>query len=151
MNNCPTLNREERMGREMNEFFKPEICKKCGGTCCLRLPAPYTPKDIQAIFGGIEQAIQSGKVAIDNWENPILYFMRPKTVLNNNLYDPSWGGACIHHKSNGCELPRDKMPTYCKTLEPKEDGCDNHFKKENSKFWAGILWKKSKVDLRKFI
>lgn len=133
----------------MKEYYKPEICAKCGGECCKTMPAAYTPKDILRIFGSVKKAVCSGTVAIDWWEaDRPLYFMRPKIVGVSELYDPTWGGVCIHYSDNGCLLDRDKMPTFCKTLEPKEnDKCDDHIKRHNCKYLAGLLWKRSKMQL----
>lgn len=143
-----------RMGDEkmMKEYLPTELCKNCGGKCCKKIPAPYLPSDIRRIFGDIEKAVKSGMVAIDWWEgdNP-LYFMRPKTIKTDDLYDPSWGGQCIHLTETGCALPRNQRPHHCKTPEPKEnDECDSHFKKNNSKYWAGIAFKRAKIDLKKW-
>ena len=138
--------------RKERDFYIPEICIKCGGDCCKRSPAPYTPKDISRIFGGIEKAIDSGTIAIDWWEGdrPI-YFVRPKTIKTKALYDPSWGGQCIHLRTDGCKLSRDKMPTFCKALEPKDNGeCVDHVKRFPSKLLAAKLWKRSGIDLSKF-
>ena len=135
----------------MKEYLNSEICSKCGGKCCLRMPGCYTPNDITRIFRSVEDAIQSGLVAIDWWEaEGPLYYMRAAVLGVSNLYDPSWGGQCIHWSKEGCKLSREQMPTFCKTLEPKIDGkCDDHIKKHNEKYLAGLLWKRSNLDLSK--
>ena len=135
----------------MNEYLSPEICKKCGGKCCKRLPAPYTPKDIIRIFGNVQNAIKSGIVAIDCWDRKLepLYFIRPKIKGVKKLYHRSWGGECMHFGKNGCNLPREKMPFFCKTLEPKDGEiiCDDHLHGHSEKHLAGILWRRSKINL----
>ncbi len=135
----------------MKEYLSTEKCIECKGRCCKLMPAPYTPKDIIRIFGDINTAIKSNIVAIDCWDDDIpLYFIRPKIVNVDNLVDFSWGGRCIHLTDLGCSLLRKNMPTFCKLLEPEKNGCSSHFKKHNSKYWAGLLWKRSKIDLTKF-
>lgn len=138
----------------MKEFMPIEECNKCGGACCQRMPAPYTPADIESIFGSLYEAIESGKVAIDAWDGDVpLYFLRPKIVGVAKLVDYSWGGTCMHWSDKGCALPREQMPTFCKTLEPKANGgsCDDHIKKENSKYFAALLWKRAKVDFTRWV
>jgi len=132
----------------MKEYLPNKLCVECKGKCCKRMPAPYAPNDILRIFESIEKAIKSNTVAIDWWEtSEPLYFIRPKTKGTTKLYDASWGGECIHLTKNGCELPRNKMPHYCKTLEATKSGCNDHHHKHNSKYWAGLSWKKAKIDL----
>ena len=81
----------------MKEYLNPKLCSECGGECCLRLPGCYTPNDIKRIFGSVDKAVQSGLVAIDWWEaSPPLYYVRARSVGVPRLYDPSWGGRCIH-------------------------------------------------------
>jgi len=136
----------------MKEYFNPEICKKCGGECCKRQPAPYTPMDIMRIFGSVEIAIQSGKVAIDWWgEIEKLYFFRPKVQGVYQLYHPSWGGVCIHWTETGCELPREKMPYFCKIGKPSETrNCHPPYRRHNERYYAGLLWKRTKIDFNQW-
>jgi len=135
----------------MKEFEPNSFCKSCGN-CCKSMPGSYTAKDILRIFGSIKAAVESGKVAIDWWEgNKPLYYMRPKVAGVSKLYDPSWGGRCIHLTDNGCELTRDKMPTHCKTLRPMEkqggDCVQVGIKKHNEKYRAAMSFKRAKINL----
>lgn len=115
----------------------------------MSLPGPYTPADIKRIFGSVEKAIKSNLVAIDWWEaEESLYFIRPRVEGVDDLYDPSWGGECIHLTDTGCNIPFDNRPTYCKALKPKKyHDCDDSIGGHNSKYRAAIQWKKSKIDL----
>uniref|UniRef100_A0A6M3LEY7 Putative zinc-or iron-chelating protein n=1 Tax=viral metagenome TaxID=1070528 RepID=A0A6M3LEY7_9ZZZZ len=135
----------------MEFHYDYEICKKCGGECCKKMPGAYTPKDIENIFGSVENAVKSGKVAIDWWEGKTpKYFMRPKTIKSNELYDPSWGGECTHLKENGCELTEEKRPSMCKIMKPYPDNncrCELPKPFTNDKEYAVHLWKKSGIDL----
>ena len=36
----------------MKEYLNSEICSKCGGRCCLRMPGCYTPNDITIVASG---------------------------------------------------------------------------------------------------
>lgn len=132
-------------GEKVKGYLPTKECVKCRGACCKHLPAPYTPKDVVRIFGNVEGAIKSNLIAIDWWEaDEPLYFIRPKVKEVSKLYDASWGGECIHLTESGCALPREKMPTFCKILKPRENGgtCSDGIKKHNSKYVAGLLWKR---------
>lgn len=138
----------------MKYHYNYELCRKCGGICCSKLAGAYLPKDIIKIFGSVEGAIKSDKVAIDWLEGrKNSYYMRPKTIHSDELYDPSWGGKCIHLKDYGCELSEKNRPSLCKALKPVDgDSCrlDIPKKFSNDKFYAVDKWKKSGIDLGKW-
>lgn len=147
---------EPRKGKgKRTRYYQPtKQCQLCKGMCCKQLPAPYSPFDIKKLFPAetfiksIALAINSNTIAIDWWEgNNPLPFLRPKTKNNQrSIYDPSWGGECIHLTDSGCNLKFENRPHYCKTLEPKEPDCDAHLK-VNSKLTAAKAWRKTKIDL----
>lgn len=134
---------------EIIEFSPSKICTECAGACCKSISGPYTPDDVIRIFGSVQGAKDSGIVAIDSWSgDPEKYFMRPR--LKNakyTLYDFSFGGECIHLTDKGCSLERDKMPHFCKRLEPKEGpSCNDHCGNfRNSKDLAKELWFQSEL------
>lgn len=135
----------------MEFHYDYKICKKCGGKCCKSLPGAYFPDDIKKIFGSVEEAITSGSVAIDWLEaDEPGYYLRPKTILTDSLYDGSWGGACIHLKENGCELSEEKRPSSCKAIKPSIGGeCSADFPKpfKTEKEYASHLYKEMGIDL----
>lgn len=136
------------------KFYKvTKQCNKCKGSCCKQLPGCYTPQDIKRLFPAktvkksVELALSTNKIAIDWWEgNKELYFLRPSTKDKMGIIiDPSYGGECIYLSEKGCKLSFSQRPYFCKTLEPKESGCDDHIKKGNCKLVAGKMWDKTKV------
>jgi len=128
-------------------FLNTEICKKCGGKCCKRMPGSAYPEDFKKpLLDSLLIAFESGDWAIDWWEGDPTdkddlekaYYIRPRTKDNNDLFDPSWGGECIFLNKDGCILKPKERPQSCRLLEPKENGeCVNH---NNSKRGAAIAW-----------
>jgi hypothetical protein len=109
-------------------------------------------QDIIRIFGSVENAVKSGKVAIDWWEgDPGEYFMRPKTVgKEHKLFDPSWGGICIHYSPfSGCILNRNEMPYICKILVPGVDSCKNPLP-VSEKLLSAKSFRDAGIDLESF-
>ena len=122
-----------------------DLCKKCGGKCCKRLPGCCFPEDFEDDEDKILEALKTGDYAIDWWEaEEPLFFIRPATKqgkAKNCLFDPTWGGECIFlDQINGCTLPYGRRPTGCRLLEPKENGgCIAH---HSGKKDAGLAWRK---------
>jgi len=127
------------------KYINNELCTRCGGKCCKRLPGITLPEDwgkeSAIIQKQLIKAFKSKKYAIDWWEDDKpLYFVRPATKGINKLYDPSWGGECIFLTPSGCELKPEKRPSGCINLEPQIDGngCINH---GPDKFVFAKAWK----------
>lgn len=128
------------MDIKMKRYENIELCKKCGGECCKRIPGIYYPEDFgktkEEIFNNLKKAFEEGYTAIDWWDNYEdengyefdAYFIRPKTKNKLNVIrDPSWGGECIFLTDNGCKLKYENRPTVCRMLEPNIEGkCKNH-------------------------
>jgi hypothetical protein len=139
-------------------FENKEICSKCGGMCCKRLPGCCYPSDIKRLFPAktleesVLQALRSNKFCIDWYEDDKpLYFMRPCTKGKEGAwYDPSWGGVCVFLEETGCSLEHNKRPYVCRSVEPRRglEPCPSHLR-GNSKLVSGRLWKRS-IDLGKF-
>lgn len=133
-------------------YENPAICATCGGKCCKSLPGAALPTDFaEPLADSLEAAFSSGLWAIDWWEgdprglayddpNAVSrgYFLRPRTVGKMQLYDPSWGGECVHLGNKGCALPYEKRPAGCRLLEPSRGPvCPEH---GGSKREAAIAW-----------
>ena len=122
-------------------YENKELCAKCGGDCCKRVPGEARPED----FGGSEKliknltaAFKTRKWAIDWWEgdprpkNRVkvkdrldrTYYVRParKKYAGKDwkICDPAWDGECAFLTKTGCELEHDRRPSTCKLVEPKE-------------------------------
>ena len=128
----------------MEQFDPCEVCAKCGGECCMRYPGAFFPQDIPGgvTIASIVTFVKDGKACFDWWEGDPrdgisyddkdymgrAYFLRPRVVgSEDDDFDPTWGGRCVHHTDCGCELSREEMPTGCKALEPKESlQCEDH-------------------------
>lgn len=131
-------------------YLNIELCKKCGGACCKRMPGECFPEDFgKPLLKNLIEAFESDNWAIDWWEgdprrdeNKLekAYYIRPRIKGVNKLFDPSWGGECVFLKKKGCILPPEKRPISCRLLEPepKGKGCINH--NGTGKRGAALAW-----------
>ena len=137
----------------IEQYLAPEICAKCGGKCCNRMPGEAVPDNIIRLFGGtLEQALKaafdSGDWVIDWWEGDPRpakdelyqgYYVRPRAINDAaGLYNPSWGGQCSFLIGDHCKLAPEERPQACRLLEPKEDGCVMH--EPGGKREAALAW-----------
>jgi len=123
-------------------YTNKELCSKCNGKCCKKLPGAMSPEDIgisnskseQEICEIILEYLETFKYAIDWWEDDInIYYMRPATKRHEDeIFDPSWGGECVFFADGeGCSLSEHTRPLNCKMLEPREDKCISHIRKKD--------------------
>lgn len=140
------------MDKKVPEYCDPDICTKCGGSCCKNMGCHFAPSDFPELsFDFLKNEIEKGYISIDWWEGdhyPEHYLrMRHK---NADIVDPSWGGECVMLTDKGCSFPFDKRPLGARALEPREKGqCVVHYSKEECKNewgqYSDILW-----ELRKY-
>jgi hypothetical protein len=132
------------------------MCAACDGECCKRMPGHCLPSDFGETGSDIENnlatALQSGKYAIDWWEGDPraniptekrlsqAYFIRPATVENRGLFDPSWGGLCVFHTPEGCLLPDETRPYGCRMLKPDKESDKGCIQLGTNKQEACVLW-----------
>lgn len=143
-------------------FENPELCKKCGGSCCKFMPGANFPEDFNLPSKEkLEIALKSGLYTIDWWEgdprpnkNKLSrgYFIRPAIKgKEGKTTDPTWGGVCTFLSRTGCKLSSDERPTNCKMIEPRpeKEGCILHDKK--SKQGSAVAWIPYHKIIKKFI
>lgn len=119
----------------LNSYERPDLCAPCGGSCCKQMPGSATPEDFGApdravMVTRIRSALASGLWSIDWWEGDLdghdsPNYLRPATVSGRGrIFDPSWGGACVFHREDGCAIFPSR-PSGCRGLEPNKDshGC----------------------------
>ena len=148
-------------------FDKPEICGKCGGSCCKHKPGYFFPEDIKGpcVKKTITEMLRSKKVILDwcppnkpDWDNPRspeemmdVYVLSPNVIScdhssplhRNTVFVPLWSGQCIFLTDQGCQLPSDERPLQCKLLEPVEGfpkGCIVHRKDDTTKYDCAKAW-----------
>lgn len=132
-------------------YLNIEICKKCGGVCCKKLPGATYPEDFEEpLLESLVETFKSGDWAIDWWEgNPThtgrreidkAYYVRPRTKNSTKLFNPSWGGGCIFLDKKGCKLLPEERPKSCRMLEPKLGGVDCIHHDSTGKRGAAIAW-----------
>jgi hypothetical protein len=135
----------------MKGHYNYSICKGCGGLCCQRCAGSYIPSDFKEpiTVEFIVSLLQTGKVAIDWWEqeNPI-YYLRPRHV-DEPAIKGSWGGTCVNWtRENGCSLPETERPYQCRMLVPALDlSCETKKKDKASKYDCAVAWKPHRVTI----
>ncbi len=132
-------------------YYKSHICKKCGGSCCKRVPPFVFPKDVlihypkKNLTQAVLRALDSGNWQIDWWEDETKrYYLRlavdykkmsntgqgiaHKVMVDyyrerfDRVFDGTWGGYCIFwDEKKGCKLLPSKRPFMCKVMNPNED------------------------------
>ena len=136
-------------------YEAPEICAKCGGKCCKRLPGGAVPADFgKPLLENLAKALATGDWAIDWHYRNIFgdnmeptYYIRPAIRAEEGEEYPLYhyavrgDGKCIFLTPSGCRLPFAQRPTECRMLEPSEDGCKTHMdqngKEGLSRHWLG--------------
>lgn len=130
-----------------------EICKKCGGLCCKKMPGIFSPSQFKkTMFDSLIKGFESKNLAIDWYEeSPFdsendqidqVCFIRPRIENHNNLFDPAWGGECSLLTKNGCKLNFKKRPHQCQSLVPFEKLCFSENSKITNKFDKAYYAKK---------
>jgi len=135
----------------MDGHYDYDMCKKCGGLCCLKMSGSYIPSDFKTeiTIEFIVKLLDSGKYSVDWWEGDVLdndlvdrsYYLRPRHIDSPSI-DPSFGGICNHWKTNtGCSLPESDRPHQCRMLVPAfEIGCVAHPLSKATKKDCAIAW-----------
>ena len=133
-----------------NKYFEnKELCSKCGGKCCKRLPGTAFPIDFDMKAGSekLINAITNGNYAIDCWEgdpgdniDKRAYFVRPATKnAIGKVYDYSCGGECIFLTNSGCTIEAKNRPLGCKSLMPGKIECKLQY--DADKRQASLSWR----------
>lgn len=104
-------------------------CAACGGVCCKTMPGSYLPK--QLTDEQVHHLLVTGQAAIDWWEgdprpdkNKLVranYLRAATKKAAGKIFDPSWGGECVHLTNSGCALTFEARPWACQTLIPNPD------------------------------
>lgn len=115
---------EECYANENTE--NPEICKECGGACCLRAPCHWSPRDIEDLsYSGLKKLLEEKKyISILRFPGSVCDSCL-RTVSCNNFYY-----YILRTRTRGTGIAavarRIKADDHCILL--KEDGCDISFK-----------------------
>jgi len=136
----------------------PSLCVPCGGRCCKRTPGNMFPADLDpelnpnTLADKLIEMLLSGRWKLDSWagdvpwaepgDDSVGYFIRPRVDLGeryDHYVEPSWHdvmnmGRCnFHSDDKGCELSEEQRPSDCKSLIPREGGC------QQPEGWEGKL------------
>ena len=119
-----------------DSFERRDLCAPCGGKCCSKHAGAAMPSDFGStraeILARLTAALSTGNWAIDWWDGdprPMryelgqAYYVRPRHVNTEALWDPTYGGhACVFHSADGCQI-FDERPSGCRGLKPGNPDC----------------------------
>lgn len=128
-----------------------ELCKKCGGKCCQKMPGIAIPADWRYNREKIKKSIESGMWSIDWYiAEPDIYYLRPR-IKGKPLVHGAWGSSgsfCVFwRKKDGCVLPFERRPYQCRELVPVEGVCVG----EHDKLWHAKKWIKYQNLLKEYV
>jgi len=125
---------------------RPDVCRACGGECCLHRPGIEAPDRFLAAPdppAALAEALTSGNwVLLEHRGVPyepgeardpadvdrILLYPRPATVAERASRQALRGGEsspCVFLDPEGCRLPFAERPRMCQSLEPSAgDDCE---------------------------
>lgn len=119
----------------------PDICKQCGGQCCMNMGCHLHPDDIVKRFGAITretliQALKCGDYSADFWDGDVredndievpyeelksdCWYLRARHI-GSKAIDRSCGGVCANLTKHGCKFSWDDRPSGGKALIPQEN------------------------------
>ena len=142
-------------------YSNPEICAKCGGKCCKRLPGFFYPQQLgetdEEVQIKLTEMLKTGRYSIDRWEGdpcdhewddpnqvPYVFMIRPRGLGKEIFDDPFCEETiCLFLGPKGCELAESDRPMNCQLLEPRSDeNCiEHHQMGRHGKHEAAMLWR----------
>ena len=112
---------------DAEEDTDPDLCKKCGGRCCLKCGCYYSPDDFGKItFIKLKRIIDRGYIKIEYIPGKYFNSKRGTYILRirnkgESITGHSISSKCILHSKMGCKLPLEKRPSGGKMLIPIVD------------------------------
>jgi Fe-S-cluster containining protein len=125
---------------------RPDVCRACGGECCLHRPGIEAPDRFLAApdpAGALASALASGDwVLLEHrgvpWEpgeprdpseaDRIILYPRPATVAeraSGTVFRGGESSPCVFLDPGGCRLRFEQRPRMCQSLEPSAgDDCE---------------------------
>ena len=110
-----------------------EICKNCGGKCCLKSGCDYSPDDFESLsFNYLYHKLMEGNISIvstlifkrDHLKliiDPFL-LLRARCVDSKTIDLLSMKTKCSMLTSSGCKYTKEERPWGGLNLVPREDG-----------------------------
>ena len=119
---------------------KPEVCKACGGVCCLRAPCHWSPRDIENLsFRGLKRLLKEkqyisvlrfpGSVCDSclrelDYDGSYYYILRTRTRgtgIAAIATKPKKDDLCMLLKPDGCAISFEERPMGARMLIPEEN------------------------------
>ena len=112
-----------------------ELCSKCDGCCCKKVPGIFFPSDFDTLSKDIlERMLRKRFWQVTFCGDENTYYIMPNVRSNRFAFNPFPGGICVFFKKNeGCLLEFNFRPTQCKALVPREGRCveDKGYEKDD--------------------
>ena len=120
---------------EKNLYINHELCKSCGGKCCLYSGCSYSPRDFKGMsLSSLKERLDSGYASIvaqfDVFEHNISYHLcvRSRSVGHDVVDLFSVKNTCAALNDKGCIFSDEMRPHGGLALVPKENfQCENHY------------------------
>ena len=103
---------------------KPELCKKCGGRCCIKCGCYYSPEDFGKItYQKLKKEISKGNIKIQYIHGKYLDSKKGVFILRvKNVGEAAVGknlkSKCVFLTKEGCKLSFEDRPAGGKLLIP---------------------------------
>lgn len=127
---CPKLPyRSVNKDYNNEQYFKPEVCKECGGECCKRCGCDFSPDDFEEIsFEYLKGQLEKGYISIVFIDGDAIYddvgvfILRMRNCGMPIVDSGNESAPCILWKENkGCEFDYNHRPTGGRLLIPTEE------------------------------
>lgn len=135
----------------MENHTNYEMCKECGGVCCLASGCPFLPEDFESMkFEYLKKKIEEGYITIRgdlfgkfaNYEAWSFYMYLKVSNYGEGIVNFLGNNApCIMYTPNGCPFSLEERPAFGRCLKPIQIGgpCDqtidvNQFRNEWAKY-----------------
>ena len=120
---------------EKSLYINHDLCKACGGKCCLYSGCSYSPRDFKGMsLSSLKERLDSGYASIvaqfDVFEHNVSYHLCVRSRgLDRDVVDLfSAKNTCTALKEDGCIFPDHERPHGGLSLVPKENfQCENHY------------------------
>lgn len=137
----PEAYRQKVLDEYENEKAEnPEVCKECGGVCCLRAPCHWSPRDIKDLsYKGLKKMLkEKNYISIVRFPStvcesalreiqhsgPYYYILRTRTRSTNIATVASKkhkDDLCMLLKPDGCSITFEERPRGARLLIPERN------------------------------
>lgn len=116
----------------METYTNYDMCKECGGVCCLASGCAYLPQDFESMdFEYLKEKIEEGNITICGslfgkfanytaWS--FFMYLKISNFGEKNVNFIGGTAPCSLYTPDGCPLTLEERPSYAKTVKPTKVG-----------------------------